>query len=66
MREGKVIRRLPSTGGKVIKMLTYMEMCDTFDTCDTIDTFGAKPSSRARLGSTSEDVSAFAAVMEVS
>jgi hypothetical protein len=37
MAEGKVIRRLPSTGGKVIKMLTYMEMSDTFDRCDTLD-----------------------------
>jgi len=35
---GKVIMRLPSTGGKVIKMLTYMEMGDTFDTNDSIDT----------------------------
>jgi hypothetical protein len=34
---GKVIRRLPSTGGKVIKMITYMEMGDTFDRCDTLD-----------------------------
>ena len=32
MLEGKVIRRLPSTGGKVIKMITYMEMGDTLDT----------------------------------
>jgi hypothetical protein len=39
MAEGKVIRRLPSTGGKVIKMITYMEMGDTFDRCDTLDTW---------------------------
>jgi hypothetical protein len=38
---GKVIMRLPSTGGKVIKMLTYMEMGDTLDRCDGFDTFGA-------------------------
>ena len=38
MLEGKVIRRLPSTGGKVIKMLTYMEMGDTCDRCDIVDT----------------------------
>jgi hypothetical protein len=37
MPEGKVIMRLPSTGGKVIKMLTYMEMGDTFDRYDTVD-----------------------------
>jgi hypothetical protein len=36
---GKVIMRLPSTGGKVIKMLTYMEMGDTSDRCDTLDTW---------------------------
>jgi hypothetical protein len=36
---GKVIMRLPSTGGKVIKMLTYMEMGDTFDRCDALDTW---------------------------
>jgi hypothetical protein len=53
--EGKVIMRLPSTGGKVIKMLTYMEMGDTSDGYDTIDTFGAGSSSRPRLGSTSEE-----------
>jgi hypothetical protein len=36
--EGKVIMRLPSTGGKVIKMLTYMEMGDTCDSNDILDT----------------------------
>ena len=35
---GKVIMRLPSTGAKVIKMITYMEMGDTFDRCDSVDT----------------------------
>jgi hypothetical protein len=34
---GKVIMRLPSTGGKVIKMITHMEMGDTFDSNDTFD-----------------------------
>jgi hypothetical protein len=38
---GKVIRRLPSTGVKVIKMITSMEMGDTSDRYDAIDTFGA-------------------------
>jgi hypothetical protein len=37
MVEGKVIMRLPSTGGKVIKMIRYMEMDDTFDRNDTVD-----------------------------
>jgi hypothetical protein len=46
MLEGKVIMRLPSTGGKVIKMITYMEMGDNFDDNDTVDTFGAGLSSR--------------------
>ena len=48
MLEGKVIRRLPSTGAKVVKMLTYMEMGDTCDTLDRIDTWvsGAGRSSR--------------------
>ena len=34
---GKVITRLCSTGGKVIKVITYMEMGDTFDSNDTLD-----------------------------
>ena len=38
---GKVIMRLPSTGGKVIKMITYMEMGDTCDRCDSVDTLTA-------------------------
>jgi hypothetical protein len=44
--------RLPSTGGKVIKMITYMEMGDTFDRLDTYDSCaGARRlSSRLRLG----------------
>src|SRR5215208_253252 len=59
---GKVIMRLPSTGGKVIKMITYMEMGDTFDTNDTVDTCAAGPSSRPRLGSISEEAQAIAVV----
>ena len=39
MAEGKVIRRLPSTGGKVIKMITYREMGDSCDSNDIYDTF---------------------------
>jgi hypothetical protein len=38
MAEGKVIRRLPNTGGKVIKMITYMEMGDSCDRFDRVDT----------------------------
>ena len=40
--EGKVIRRLPSIGGKVIKVLTYMEMGDTCDTLDIYDVVRAR------------------------
>jgi hypothetical protein len=36
--EVKVIMRLPSTGAKVIKVITYMEMGDTSDRCDEYDT----------------------------
>jgi hypothetical protein len=42
MLEGKVIIRLPSTGAKVIKMLTYMEMGDTFDSNARVDTLRAR------------------------
>ena len=44
---GKVIMRLPSTGGKVIKMHTKLEMGDTFDRDDTVDTYSAGLSSPA-------------------
>jgi hypothetical protein len=53
MLEGKVIMRLPSTGGKVIKMLTYMEMgdtCDGYDTCDSLRRMGAAAGGEARPG----------------
>ena len=39
MLEGKVIMRLPSTGGKVIKVITWMEMGDTLDRYDSLDSF---------------------------
>jgi hypothetical protein len=52
MGRGKVIMRLPSTGGKVIKVITWMEMGDTFDRLDTSDAYGAGLSSRLRLGCT--------------
>jgi hypothetical protein len=78
MLEGKVIRRLPSTGGKVIKMITYMEMGDTFDRDDTVDTcrgllatlghqdYGdGGPSSRTRLSCTCGLAESIAAVMEI-
>jgi hypothetical protein len=60
--EGKVIMRLPSTGAKVIKMITYMEMGDTLDRCDIYDTYDAGLSSRPRLDSTSEEAQAVATV----
>jgi hypothetical protein len=46
MLKGNVIMRLPSTGGKVIKMITYMEMGDTFDTNDSVDNCAAGLSSQ--------------------
>ena len=49
MADGKVIMRLPSTGAKVIKMITYMEMGDTFDRCDSVDTSTAAGWGRWRL-----------------
>ena len=45
--EGKVIMRLPSTGVKVIKMITQMDNGDTSDRCDVFDIW---PRRRRRVG----------------